>query len=95
MAENQAVWLAVIIFQWTILTKTYTSSQLPERDTLEWEGELSPFLLSTHAEVNLYHGHKIVVDSWNNIKKYKDVHGAFFIFDEQSYWFWDLGKSVF
>lgn len=53
-----------------------------KRDTLEWEDELCCFLLSVHTEVNLY-GNKIVVDSWNNIKKYSDVKNAFFIFDEQ------------
>lgn len=60
----------------------YIITTARKRDTLEWEGELSPFLLSTNSEINLY-SNKVVVDSWNNIKKYKDVHGAFFIFDEQ------------
>ena len=45
-------------------------------------GDLSPFLLSVHEDVNLY-SNQIVVDSWNNIKKYEDVKDAFFIFDEQ------------
>lgn len=53
-----------------------------KRDTLEWEGELSHFLLSTHKEANLY-SNKVVVDSWNNIGKYSEIQDAFFIFDEQ------------
>ena len=60
----------------------YIITTARKRDTLEWEGELAPFFLSTNPEVDLYK-HKVVVDSWNNIGKYKDVTGAFFIFDEQ------------
>ena len=60
----------------------YIITTAKKRDSLDWEGELSPFLLSTHSGVNLY-GNKVVVDSWNNIKKYKDVTRSFFIFDEQ------------
>jgi len=53
-----------------------------KRDKLEWNAELVPFLLSVHEEDN-YYKNKVVVDSWNNIGKYVDVQGAFFIFDEQ------------
>lgn len=60
----------------------YIITTAKKRDSLDWEGELSPFLLSTHSGVNLY-SNKVVVDSWNNIKKYKDVTRSFFIFDEQ------------
>ncbi|MCC8083397.1 MAG: DEAD/DEAH box helicase family protein [Clostridium sp.] len=60
----------------------YIITTARKRDTCEWEGELSPFLLSPNKEANLYHN-KVVIDSWNNISKYKDVTGAFFIFDEQ------------
>lgn len=60
----------------------YIITTARKRDTMEWEGELSYFLLSKNPEVNFYKN-KIVIDSWNNIKKYKDAHGAFFIFDEQ------------
>ena len=60
----------------------YIITTARKRDTLEWEGEFGPFLITTNPEVSMYK-HNVVVDSWNNIKKYKDVYGAFFIFDEQ------------
>ena len=59
----------------------YIITTARKRDTLEWDGDMAPFLLSTHTDVNLY-SNKVVVDSWNNITKYKEVTGAFFIFDE-------------
>lgn len=60
----------------------YIITTARKRDTLEWEGELSPFLLSTHKDTNLY-SNQVVVDSWNNIQKYSQITNAFFIFDEQ------------
>lgn len=60
----------------------YIITTARKRDTLEWEGEMLPFLLSPHRETNLY-ANRVVVDSWNNIQKYANVENAFFIFDEQ------------
>lgn len=61
----------------------YIITTARKRDDLEWEGELIPFRLSTHPELNMFYGNTVVIDSWNNIKKYSNVYGAFFIFDEQ------------
>lgn len=60
----------------------YIITTAMKRDSREWEMELSNFVLSTDPLQNAYYGNEIVVDSWNNIKKYVDVTGAFFIFDE-------------
>lgn len=60
----------------------YIITTAKKRDALEWEGELGHFLMSIHPELSLY-SNKIIVDSWNNIGKYSDSKGAFFIFDEQ------------
>ena len=60
----------------------YIITTARKRDTLEWQGEFGPFLITDDPEVAFYK-HKVVVDSWNNIGKYKDVTDAFFIFDEQ------------
>lgn len=59
----------------------YIITTAMKRDSLEWEGELSQYLISTKPELNPY-DNRVVIDSWNNIKKYKDIYGAFFIFDE-------------
>ena len=56
----------------------YIITTARKRDTLEWEGEFIPFGIGS----GLYQS-KAVVDSWNNISKYKDVENSFFIFDEQ------------
>lgn len=53
-----------------------------KRDTLEWDEEILYLGLSQNPDVNRY-GNKVVIDSWNNIKKYRNIRGAFFIFDEQ------------
>ena len=60
----------------------YIITTARKRDTLEWEGEFGPFLITTNGDTN-YYDNKVVIDSWNNIKKYVDVADAFFIFDEQ------------
>lgn len=53
--------------------KLYIITTAKKRDSYEWEVEIAKF-----GDIK-----EFVVDSWNNIKKYKDIHDAFFIFDEQ------------
>ena len=60
----------------------YIITTAMKRDSLEFEGELAYFRLSTKPEISGYKN-KVVIDSWNNIKKYAEVRNAFFIFDEQ------------
>lgn len=45
-----------------------------KRDSKDWQKELENFGIDPLI---------VEIDSWNNIKKYKKVYGAFFIFDEQ------------
>lgn len=52
----------------------YIITTAKKRDEKDWELEMAPFLFDMDH---------VVVDSWNNIKKYQNVYGAFFIFDEQ------------
>lgn len=60
----------------------YILTTAKKRNDKEWEEEMIPFRMSTHADLNTLYGNKIVVDSWQNIKKYDHITGAQFIFDE-------------
>lgn len=60
----------------------YIVTTAMKRDSFEWEKELIPYRLSPKPDENQFYGNKVVIDSWNNIKKYTDVKDSFFIFDE-------------
>ena len=60
----------------------YIITTAKKRESKEWEDECVPFCLNKDNKLSVC-GIRVVIDSWNNIKKYKDVCGAFFIFDEQ------------
>lgn len=59
----------------------YIITTAKKRNDCEWELELAHYLMSTNPDAN-YYKNKVVVDSWQNIKKYADVKDSFFIFDE-------------
>lgn len=73
---------SIIYQEYTPMTNIqplYIITTAMKRNSLEWEGELANYCLSTHPELCVV---PIVIDSWNNIKKYISVQDAFFIFDE-------------
>ena len=53
-----------------------------KRDEKEWDDECKIFGLSQNPEDSFF-GIKVIIDSWNNIKKYVDFQNGFVIFDEQ------------
>ncbi len=59
----------------TVKKDIYIITTAKKRDTHDWEKEVAYFCLQRTNTV--------VIDSWNNIKKYQNIYGAIFIFDEQ------------
>lgn len=70
----------------------YIITTARKRDTCEWEAELARYLLEPKTSM---YSNKIVIDSWNNIKKYKNIKDAFFIFDEQRVIGWGAWTKAF
>lgn len=73
----------------------YIISTAKKRDDREWELELANFHLSTDPKLNTIYNNKVVVDSWQNIKKYYNIRDAFFIFDEDHVTGWGAWTKAF
>lgn len=72
----------------------YIVTTAKKRDSGEWIEECGAFAITSDPSINESKV-KVTIDSWNNIKRYKDVSGEFFIFDEQRVVGWGAWTKAF
>lgn len=61
----------------------YVITTAKKRNSRDWIWEFATYKIFADAPESSQYNVRVTVDSWNNIKKYQKVYGAFFIFDEQ------------
>lgn len=64
-----------------VMKDLYIITTARKRDEFEWDDELKRFGL-TRGQNDIFHN-TVVIDSWNNVKHYKEAKNSYFIFDEQ------------
>lgn len=60
----------------------YIFTTARKRDEMDWQGDCAKFSLTRNREASVGNI-QVTVESYNNLHKFTDVKGAFFIFDEQ------------